>query len=251
MSDWTFPLRLLVSVSGASEASAALAGGADVIDAKDPRAGALGAVAPRVLREIHAAVAGARPVTAALGDAEDEADTERAAYTFAAAGAALVKVGFAQIADADRAAALTAAAARGAAAGSDGTCGVVVVAYADATGAGALEPAAFADVAVRGGARGVLLDTADKSGPGLRDLIERRALAAWIAGAHEAGLFVALAGRLTAADVSFVRDAGADVAGVRGAACDGGRLGRVSAEKVAALRAICGPSLLYGPVEAL
>ena len=51
-------MRLLVSVSSAAEASAALAGGADVIDAKDPLAGALGAVSADVLREIHAIVAG-------------------------------------------------------------------------------------------------------------------------------------------------------------------------------------------------
>src|SRR5688572_1266699 len=90
-------LRLLVSVASAAEASAALAGGANVIDAKDPRTGALGAVSVDVLRQIHAAVAGARFVTAAIGDAADEAETERVAGTFAAAGAALVKVGFAGI----------------------------------------------------------------------------------------------------------------------------------------------------------
>jgi len=36
-----------------------------------------------------------------------------------------------------------------------------------------------------------------------------------------------------------VREAGADVAGVRGAACDGGREGRISVEKVLALRRAC------------
>src|SRR3989442_5255876 len=107
-------MRLLVSVSSAAEASAALAGGADVIDAKEPLAGALGAVSMEVLREIHAAVAGARIVTAALGDAADEAAIERAAREFVAAGAVLVKVGFAGIASAGRVAALTAAASHGA-----------------------------------------------------------------------------------------------------------------------------------------
>jgi hypothetical protein len=82
-------MRLLISVANAAEASDALAGGADIIDAKEPLAGALGAVSVKVLREIHAAVAGARPVTAALGDASDEATVERAAAAFTAAGAAL------------------------------------------------------------------------------------------------------------------------------------------------------------------
>ena len=51
-------MRLLVSVANATEASAALAGGADLIDAKDPLAGALGAVPIAVLAEIHAVVCG-------------------------------------------------------------------------------------------------------------------------------------------------------------------------------------------------
>jgi len=231
-------MRLLVSVASAAEASAALAGGADVIDAKDALAGALGAVAIHVLCEIHAAVAGARLVTAALGDAADEAAIERAAHEFAAAGAAFVKIGFAGIAGAGRVAALTAAAVRGVKAGSDGNGGVVAVAYADADRAASLAPAALVEVAARAGAEGVLLDTADKDGPGLRGLVAPGALAAWVAEAHQTGLLVALAGKLTADDLPFVRDAGADIAGVRGAACVGGRTGRVSADRVLLLRRV-------------
>jgi hypothetical protein len=111
--------------------------------------------------------------------------------------------------------------------------GVVAVAYADA------EPvAAFVDIAARAGATGVLLDTAEKAGPGLRGLIAPAALARWVSAAHDAGLLVAMAGKLTADDLAFVRDAGADIAGVRGAACEGGRTGRVSADKVARLRQV-------------
>jgi uncharacterized protein (UPF0264 family) len=87
----------------------------------------------------------------------------------------------------------------------------------------------------------LLLDTSDKSGPGLRELMTAVALARWVARAHEAGLLVALAGKLTADDLAFVRDAGADIAGVRGAACEGGRTGRVSSERVALLRLLCNP----------
>jgi (5-formylfuran-3-yl)methyl phosphate synthase len=231
-------MRLLVSVASAAEASAALAGGADLIDAKNPLAGALGAVSAEVLREIHAAVSGARPVTAAIGDANDEATIEHSSRVFSAAGASLVKVGFAGITSARRVAALTVAAVRGARAGSGGSSGVVAVAYADVDRATSLAPAALVEVAARSGVDGLLLDTADKDGPGLRELVPRGALAAWVAMVHETGLFVALAGKLTAADLSFVRDAGADIAGVRGAACDGGRTGRVEADKVRLLRAL-------------
>jgi uncharacterized protein (UPF0264 family) len=83
----------------------------------------------------------------------------------------------------------------------------------------------------------VLIDTADKEGPGLRALIAPSVLAAWVAEAHDARLIVALAGRLTADDLPFVRDAGGDIAGVRGAACEHGRTGRVTADRVRLLRA--------------
>jgi uncharacterized protein (UPF0264 family) len=233
-------MRLLVSVATPEEASAALTGGADVIDAKDPTF-ALGAVSSDVLRAIHAICARTRPVTAALGDVDDEAKVECAAAMMTDAGAMLVKVGFAGIADRARVSALLAARAR-----SDG--GVVAVAYADADRAGSLAPPGFAEVAARAGAVGVLLDTADKDGPGLRMLISLQALAEWVERAHDAGLLVALAGKLAAEDLAYVRDAGADIAGVRGAACEGGRTGRVSAERVRRLRTLCGAGA--GPVEA-
>jgi uncharacterized protein (UPF0264 family) len=229
-------VRLLVSVANAAEASAALLGGADLIDAKDPAAGPLGAVSPQVFFDIHARVSGERPVTAALGDAADEEGIERTARAFAIAGARLVKVGFAGIASADRAGALTAAAVRGASSGENGRCGVVAVAYADADRAGSVAPDALVDVAARAGAEGMLLDTADKAGPGLRDLVAPDALAMLVSRLHERGLFVALAGRLTAGDLPFIRATGADVAGVRGAACDTGRTGRVSADRVRLLQ---------------
>ena len=231
-------MRLLISVASAADAAAAVAGGADIIDAKDSLAGALGAVSVEVLREIHASVASARPVSAALGDASDEAAIERAAAAFSAAGAAVVKVGFSGITSPARAAALIAAAVRGARTGSDDRAGVVAAAYADADHVASLAPAVLTEVAARAGAVGLLIDTADKRGPGLRRLVAPGALATLVAEAHDTGLFVVLAGKLTADDLPFVRDAGADIAGVRGAACDGGRTGRVAAEKVRLLRSL-------------
>jgi uncharacterized protein (UPF0264 family) len=228
-------MQLLVSVANGADASAALAGGADIVDAKNPRAGALGAVSHDTLTDIHIAVGGARPVTAAVGDASDEDAIERLAFEFAALGTSLVKVGFGGISSAEHIAALIAAARRGVDTAGRGQSGVVAVGYAD--NCAAIAPAALVAIAAGAGARGVLLDTADKRGPGLQALIDPCTLAAWVAHAHDHGLLVALAGKLTADDLAFVRDAGADVAGVRGAACDGGRNGRVSTAKVRQLLA--------------
>ena len=52
-------MRLLVSVVSAVEARGALAGGADIVDVKDPGEGALGAPAPTVLSDVVRAVSGA------------------------------------------------------------------------------------------------------------------------------------------------------------------------------------------------
>jgi len=232
-------MQLLVSVAHGRDASAALAGGADIVDAKNPRAGALGAVSVDVLNEIHDTVNGARPVTAAIGDASDEAGIEQLSFEFAALGTSLVKIGFSGIDSAERVAALIAAACRGVESGSRGQSGVVAASYAD-DGA-SVAPAALVMIAARAGARGILLDTCDKHGPGLRALVDARTLAAFVARAHDHGLFVALAGKLTADDLPFVRDAGADVAGVRGAACDGGRAGCVSVDRVRELNAVLSP----------
>ena len=228
-------MLLLVSVASADEAATAVAGGADIIDAKDPAAGPLGAVRLDVLSQIVSTAGAARLVTAALGDAADHAAIERAAFGAASAGAGFVKIGFAGVAGKAQAASLLAAAGHGAASGGDGRCGVVAVAYADADAVASLNPDELLDAAAAAGSAGVLLDTAHKNGPGLRGLIGDEAVSAWVARAHRHGLMVALAGRLQLDDLDFVREAGADIAGVRGAACDGGRAGRISVEKVRAL----------------
>jgi len=229
-------MRLLVSVADGREAHAALAGGADVIDAKDPRRGALGAVATEVLAGICDAVGSARPVSAALGDASDERALERAARRAAALGVAFVKVGFAGIADASRARRLVAAAARGA---GEGHAAVVPVAYADWRRAQSFAPEGLIAVAAATGASGVLVDTAFKD-THLFALAVPEAVGLWVTAAHEAGMFACLAGSLQGSDFATARALGADLVGVRGAACVGGRAGRVSRARVAALRVLAG-----------
>jgi len=225
-------MKLLVSVRNAIDASAALDGGADIIDAKEPASGALGAVDLDTFERIVAEVAGARTVTAALGDAVDERAIARMADAFARAGARLVKLGFAGIASPPHVMSLLAAARDGAAT----HAGVVATAYADADRVASLDPFAMIDAAAKAGVTGILLDTADKQGPGLTGLMSQERLSSWVRTAHDARLLVALAGKLTADDLGYVSDAGADIVGVRGAACDRGRTGQIVAARVCALR---------------
>jgi uncharacterized protein (UPF0264 family) len=225
-------MQLLVSVRTGEEARAAVVGGAGVIDAKDPAAGALGAVSIATFREILAAVADRAPVSAALGDADDEERLDARARSFAAAGAHFVKVGFGGVGTEERVAQLLKAAVRGV---SGTTTRVVAVAYADHREAGALPPAAIAAAAARLPVRGVLLDTAAKQGPRLCELMALDALDAWVRAAKSSGLLVGLAGRVVASEIERLCGTGADIVGVRGAACDGDRLGTISATRVRAL----------------
>jgi uncharacterized protein (UPF0264 family) len=88
-----------------------------------------------------------------------------------------------------------------------------------------------------------LLDTAIKDGRGLLDWLAPDALRSLVAEAHDAGLQVALAGALRAEDLPAIRATGADIAGVRSAACIGaGRAGPLDGERVRALVAACAPT---------
>jgi (5-formylfuran-3-yl)methyl phosphate synthase len=235
-------MKLLVSVTNAAEAVDAVAGGADLIDAKDAAAGPLGPVTVDVLTQIHAQVAGLRPVSAALGDATDEHSINDAAASFARAGAAFVKVGFAEATRPEKVETLLQAAVVGARIGGE-LSDVIAVAYADVDRPNGSSAEALIEIAARAGAKGVLVDTADKDGPGLLALVSQDRLTRWVVRAHANGLLAALAGKLTARDLPLVVGMGADVAGVRGAACEGGRTGRVSIAKVRLLSALCSHSL--------
>jgi uncharacterized protein (UPF0264 family) len=228
-------VKLLVSVVDAAEARLAVAGGVDVIDVKNPAEGALGAPAPGVIAAVRDAVPPASPLSAALGDLPPLPGTAALAAVGAArSGAAYVKLGVVGAPGAAEAAAVL----RAARAAVEGEAAVVAVAYADAArvparplGSGELVAAARA-----AGVRGCLVDTAVKDGRGLLSWLDAGALAALVAEAHAAGLEIALAGELRAEELPVIRDTGADIAGVRSAACrDGRRTAPLDPERIARL----------------
>ncbi len=220
----------------ADEARAALAGGADVIDVKDPAAGALGAADPVTLRAIRAVVTPPAELSAALGDAPGLAGTfALAAHGAASCGAEYVKVGLAGLRDADEALKLLAGVVRAAEQARPGTR-VVAVAYADAARVGAFPTLAVPGVAREAGAHGVLLDTFAKDGTTSLYALGERDAGAFLYTAREYGLLAGLAGSLRLEHVARAAALGAELVGVRGAACVGGRLGRVDAARVRALK---------------
>jgi len=229
-------MRLLVSVAHADEVEAALAGGADIVDAKDPLRGALGAVSPSVLGAIARALGGRRPLSVALGDASESASLDGRVARAGAAAATYVKIGFMGIHDVRQVRSLAAAAIAGAG-DSIGSPRVILVTYADRAGDDCVGVEEIIDASADVGAAGVLLDTAGKDAGTLWSFLSADAVAGWIERAHRAGLLAAVAGSLDVAGIRVVARLGADVAGVRGAACIGGRAGRLSAARVATLAA--------------
>jgi uncharacterized protein (UPF0264 family) len=125
----------------------------------------------------------------------------------------------------------------------DGGAEVIAVAYADATRVPArpLPPWELVPAAREAGIAGCLLDTAIKDGRGLLAWLAPEALSELVAEAHGAGLELALAGELRAEDLPAVRATGADIAGVRSAACrDGRRTAPLDPARIARLRSVCG-----------
>ena len=228
-------MKLLVSVMDADEARAAAAAGADIVDVKNPGEGSLGAPAPAVIAAVRAAVPVALPVSAAIGDMPNLPGTAAlAALGAARSGATFVKVGlWGSTSEPDAVALLRAV--------REAVPGAVLVAaaYADAVRVphAPLAPELLPRVAHAAGVDVCLLDTAIKDGRGLLEWLSPDSLTRLVADAHAAGLEVALAGALRAEELPVIRDTGADVAGVRSAAChEGRRAGRLDAERVRALR---------------
>jgi uncharacterized protein (UPF0264 family) len=231
-------MRLLVSVRSAVEVGAAVAGGADIVDAKEPSAGSLGAVSGRVLREIALSLPAGVPLSIALGEPKNVAALEAAMAMLHGLtprpSRAYVKIGLSAAGDGAEAllSALVDLASR-----TPIRPSVVAVAYADYVAAGVPAPGTVARLAVAAGADGVLMDTWRKDGGDLFQHLAEPALHAWIEQVRVAGLLVALAGSLSIKGVRAAAELPADVVGVRGAACVGGRTGVVSEGRVAELKA--------------
>ena len=250
---------LLASVRSVEEAISALAGGADLLDVKEPREGSLGAAPPAALRAIvsirdagvdpwagdgspwqPADEPGPQPrkaaVSAALGDAPYLPGT----LALAAAGAAgcgvdIVKFGLHGVRDHGEAVALIRAVVEGARSVSP-RVRVVAAAYADAARIGSLPPALLVRACEAGGADGCLIDTAIKDGTTLLDHLDAGALSLIARDARGRGLFCALAGSIGHEELPEILKADPDLIGARTSLCDGGRQGALRSDRVAAFR---------------
>ncbi|MCF7936467.1 MAG: (5-formylfuran-3-yl)methyl phosphate synthase, partial [Synergistales bacterium] len=149
---------LLASVLSAEEVPAALSGGADIMDVKNPAEGALGAPSPATVRAVRAATPAELHVSAALGDMPDLPGTAAlAAVGAASAGASIVKVGLYGPSTEEAVCRLLGTVAAALAAESPATALVAGV-YPDAPLSKGINPLSVPRCAAEAGVAGCLLD---------------------------------------------------------------------------------------------
>jgi (5-formylfuran-3-yl)methyl phosphate synthase len=199
--------RLLASVTTPEEAEAAISGGADIIDLKDPWRGVLGALPLNDIRTIVRRVAARRPVSATIGDLpSDPTLLTDAIRRTAATGVDYVKVGFFTTENLG--------ACLGAIATLTPDHAVVAVLFADRS-----PPLGDLGGFARAGFAGVMLDTADKAGGRLTQHASLAALRCFVNQAKSLGLFAGLAGALRIDDIPALLELAPDYLGFRGALC--------------------------------
>jgi (5-formylfuran-3-yl)methyl phosphate synthase len=225
---------LLVSVRSEAEARAALAGGADVIDVKEPQRGPLGAADWSTIGAIVQVVNDRAMVSAAMGEL---IDVQTDNFKPLPGGVAFFKLGLAGCQtlpnwkDQWRAA-------------SEHICGesrhprpqAVAVAYADWQIAEAPPPYEVLATAREFHCTALLVDTWDKSQGTLFDHWPVGEVKAFVAEVRATGLVIVLAGSLVGEAFAAAAELAPDLVAVRTAACDGGRHGSVSAQRVQAIK---------------
>jgi uncharacterized protein (UPF0264 family) len=211
---------LLVSVRNGEEARIALAGGADLIDVKEPRRGSLGAAEPVVWEAVRRQIDGQAPISAALGELATDNVEHHAPHCLGYAYAKMGLAGCASQTDwqerwlraADRLPA--------------GTAGVAVI-YADWQTADAPAPDDVLDLAIRARCPLVLVDTHDKRGKTLLDWMDMPQINTLRQTTEQLGMGLVLAGALRLESIGPLRIAAPAYFAVRGAVCAGERTGGI------------------------
>jgi uncharacterized protein (UPF0264 family) len=209
--------RLLVSVRTAGEVAAALSGGADLIDVKEPAKGALGAAEAEVVAAVITAVKGKVPVSAAMGEWSPSAITE--AHWHLELKLNYVKWGLAgytptpgwgeDILDTRRELPV----------GME----MVAVAYADWERAKSPPPAEVAKFAKRFRFKAFLLDTWGKDSKTLMDFMDADEVAELVEGLKRVSTTVAIGGSLKPEHAKQLKSAAPDYFAVRTSVCAGGK----------------------------
>lgn len=220
--------KLLVSVRDEVEATAAIAGGAQWIDLKEPSAGALGAVAPSVALRVVAGVGAKSTISAALGEmihwAQDTSLLEISHIE-------VVKLGLAGCGQRPQWQRQWLEARGICQQHGKQLAGVV---YADWDAADAPRPDTVIEFVSQAGGKFLLIDTFDKHDASSIEILGGREFARLVHLSRGCGLTTVVAGRLQLDDLPRLSGLPIDIVAVRGAVCRGNRMARLDVELVRA-----------------
>ena len=212
-------LKLLISPMDENEASQAIAGGADIIDVKNPQEGALGANYPWIIKQIKEMTPKNIEVSCTLGEVPNlPGSISLAALGAASLGVDYIKVGLYGLKTPKEAIFLLQNVSR-AAKECNPKIKVAVAGYADAERIGAITPSLIPEIAHKSQADVAMIDTSIKDGKNLFDYLTVDQLKKFVNSAHDFGLKAALAGSLRKQDLPIIYSLGTDIVGLRGAAC--------------------------------
>ena len=212
-------MKLLISPINENEALEAIAGGADIIDVKNPKEGALGANYPWVIKRIKEITPKNLEVSCTLGEVGNfPGSVSLAALGAASLGVDYIKVGLYGIKTPEEAIFLLQNVSR-AAKECNPKIKIAVTGYADAERIGAIDPLLIPEIAHKAQVDVAMIDTSVKDGKNLFDYLTKEKLKKFVDSAHGFGLKAALAGSLRKQDLPLIQGIAADIAGLRSAAC--------------------------------
>ena len=201
------------------EALETIAGRADIIDVKNPQEGALGANYPWVIKRIKEITPKNLEVSCTIGEVGNfPGSVSLAAFGAASLGVDYIKVGLYGIKTPKEAIFLLQNVSR-AAKEYHPKIKIAAAGYADAEKIGAINPLLIPEIAHKAQVDVAMIDTSVKDGKNLFDYLTHKQLKKFVDSAHGFGLEAALAGSLRKQDLPIVYALGADIAGLRGAAC--------------------------------
>ena len=200
--------RMLASVNSLEEAMIVLQANVDIIDLKQPALGALGALNTRQVQTIVNQIGENQPISATIGDLPMQADViVNAVKAMADTSVDYIKIGFFPDQDWHQ----------------------VIVKLAAVTSHLKLIAVLFADQRpdfnsieqfAKAGFCGIMLDTMNKTGGSLTQVMSMNTLQYFVQTAGRYQLLCGLAGSLRATDIQALLPLQADYLGFRGALCD-------------------------------
>ncbi|MCF8158508.1 MAG: (5-formylfuran-3-yl)methyl phosphate synthase [Burkholderiaceae bacterium] len=219
------PIKMLASVTSVEEALIALDAGVDMVDLKNPLAGALGALEYDLVKDIVLAINHDSCVSATIGDlAMEPSLIVEATKAMLETGVDIVKIGFfGQMHHIECLEALMSLAAKNK---------LIAVLFADEQPDFALLP-----IIAKAGFYGVMLDTANKNGSNLLNHMSQLQLAHFVSKAKSFTLEVGLAGSIQSTHVDVLSQTQPSYLGFRSAICkDEIRTSKIDPQKILSIK---------------